>query len=526
MSTNPSYSLSPIKGVLDTDSLLHLLRRTLFGVGYNDYYFFKGKTIEECLCIMLQQAVPRNPVLQGPSELKDPLVPEGRTWVSAPYENPILDNRRRLQLKMWWIENIVNRDYTLTEKMTLFWHNHFVTQIDVVKDSRYSYKYVAMLRANALGNFKKLIRTGITDPAMLVYLNGNANTKAAPNENFSRELMELFTLGKGMGVGYTEDDVKAAARVLSGWKDNKENIVSEFHPELHDTGNKHFSSYFDNETITGKEGAEGAGEIADLVNMIFKRKECAKFVCRNLYRWFVTGNVDQQAEANIITPLAEIFIQNNFNISPVLKTLLSSEHFFDPAFRGCIVKSPVDFFLGSMIQFDVISASNLKDNHDIWIDFYVHLGFMSMDIGNPPSVAGWPAYYQSPKFHQWWINSSSLSLRTKLLGDMCLYEKQIFNGVAFSFNFLPFAKAIQNSGNANNFINDCTRILFAIPISNKQIATLKSILNTDPDYDTTWNLLWQQYRNSPDNIEVMDSIIKRLRVFFRKLISLPEYQMT
>jgi hypothetical protein len=149
-----------------------------------------------------------------------------------------------------------------------------------------------------------------------------------------------------------------------------------------------------------------------------------------------------------------------------------------------------------------------------------------MSIGDPPSVAGWPAYYQSPKFHQWWINSSSLSLRTKLLGDMCLYEKQIFNGVAFSFNFLPFAKAIQNSGNANNFINDCTRILFAIPISNKQIATLKSILNTDPDYDTTWNLLWQQYRNSPDNIEVMDSIIKRLRVFFRKLISLPEYQMT
>ncbi|MBL7801541.1 MAG: DUF1800 family protein, partial [Chitinophagales bacterium] len=146
-----SYSLSPFSGEFNTSHLMHLLRRTLFGVGHKDLAFFSGKNLEDCLAILLKQSSTIDQVLQGDEEFEDPYVPKGKTWVNAPFENTIIDTRRRLMLKMWWVENIITRDFSLTEKMTLFWHNHFVTEMDVVKDSRYSYSYVALLRKHALG---------------------------------------------------------------------------------------------------------------------------------------------------------------------------------------------------------------------------------------------------------------------------------------------------------------------------------------------------------------------------------------
>lgn len=365
----PSYDLQPL-GELTPKALLHLLKRSLFGAGQKDLTAFHGKDINQSLNVLLTpSSFPAAPV-QEDSDIKDPLVPRGHQWTKAPYENDLIDNRRALFLRMWWMGNILNRDHSLTEKMTLFWHTHFVTEMDIVKDSRYSYTYLELIRKHALGNMKSLIREGTTNIAMLVYLGGNQNTKSAPNENYARELFELFTLGKDPRVKYTEEDIRAAARILSGYKDDKDTLTVTFDPDLHDTGDKHFSAYFENHTIKGQEGLAGKTEIDELIDMIFRRRDAALFFCRNIYRWFVCDTIDDRTEELIIEPLAQTFIDHDFEVVPVIRQLLSSRHFFDPAFRGAIVKSPVDLLIGSMHEFDMVRIHRLDTNHEPWLQFF------------------------------------------------------------------------------------------------------------------------------------------------------------
>jgi uncharacterized protein (DUF1800 family) len=521
-----TYSLSPYKGEVKQQDLLHLLRRTLFGVGHKDLNYFRGKSLTACLDVLLKQSPERPPPLQDDPDWKDPMVPDGKTWVNASYQSEIADKSRRTALRAWWIGQLINRDYSLTEKMVLFWHNHFVTEMDIVKDSRYSYQYVVMLRKHALGNFKQLIKEGNTNVAMLVYLNGNANTKVAPNENYSRELMELFTLGKGKDVHYTEDDVKAAARVLSGWRDNKETIRAEFLPDLHDTDDKKFSSYFDSEVIKGRQGKEGALEIDALVEMLFKRRETAKFVCRNLYRWFVSAHIDEQIETRIIDPLAQVFIEHSFEIAPVLRTLLGSEHFFDPAFRGCLVKNPAEFFIGVTRQFDIVFPKSTVETHLCWAHYYFNIGGLSMSIGDPPSVAGWPAYYQAPKYHQWWINSYTLGFRMKITESLYLEEGTNCNGPKIKFDYLRFAAALEAPWDINKLLEQSLRLLCAVDISSAVKQKLKAILVKDLKSETHWADRWHHLKANPDDAEAMRDVSSRLRSFFGGIMNMPEYQMT
>ena len=165
-------------------------------------------------------------------------VPAGETWVTAAYQSGTANGNRRASLKQWWVGLMINQNRSITEKMTLFWSNHFSTQMATVGDSRYSYKTLALLRANCLGNFKSLTRQVTTDPGMLVYLNGNTNTAVNPNENYGRESQELFTQGKGPDSLYTQTDVESAGAALSGWRINRTTISSYFDSTKHDTSNK------------------------------------------------------------------------------------------------------------------------------------------------------------------------------------------------------------------------------------------------------------------------------------------------
>jgi uncharacterized protein (DUF1800 family) len=529
-----SYSLRPFADNLKDDEILHLLRRCLLGVGHKELSFFKGKSLDQCLNILLQASPAPAPALEELSDGVDqnPAIKVGGTWIHEQFENEEVNYRRKLMFRMWWTGLIINRDFSLTEKMTLFWHNHFVTETDVVKDSRYSYYYVAMLRSHALGNFKKLIREGTTTPAMLVYLGGSTNFKSAPNENFARELMELFTLGKGYGVQYTEDDVKAAARVLTGWHDDKEHSIGIFDPLQHEDADKHFSSFFGNTIIRGRQGVDGACETDELIEMILKKKEAARYVCRNLYRWFTYAHVDSKIEQQIILPLAEIYYRNNFEILPVLKTLLGSEHFFDPAFRGCIVKSPVDFLIGSAQQIGMKTYyapaktyTNLVECHEPWLQYFLYCEDLSMRIGDPPSVAGWAAYYQAPNFHRWWVNSASLSLRKKITDGLCTHEGLKFNGYYMSFDFLSFARQFQNPEDLDDFVQQCTDLLCAVPLSTSSIAQLKESLVSGMETNYYWKKAWTKLAADPDDKETKEVIEARLRMYFAKLFSMPEYHM-
>jgi uncharacterized protein (DUF1800 family) len=532
MASISSYSLNPLNRDLSEDELLHLLRRCLFGVGHKEFAFFKGKSIHKCLDHLLTHSpIPPPAIEEYFPEGNDPKIPVGQTWVKAPFENEEINYRRKIMVRMWWLGQLINRDYSLTEKIVLFWHNHFVTEMDIVHDSRYTYDYIALLRKHSLGNFKSLIREGTVCPAMLVYLGGNTNFKSAPNENFARELLELFTLGKGYGVEYTENDVKAAARVLTGWKDDKMKIEGVFNPFEHSTEDKKFSAFFDNQIIKGKQGLDGAKEKDELVDMLFKKKEVARFVCRNLYRWLVYAQVDDKIENEVITPLAEIFYKSNFELAPLLRTLLGSEHFFDKAFRGCIVKSPVDYLIGATQQIGVKiylksekTYTDLKC-HEPWAQYYLSCEDLTQRIGDPPTVAGWPAYYQAPKYHQWWVDSTSLSLRKKIMDALSTHEGSLFNGYNLSFDVLNFSKQFLEPSKLDKFIQDSLYLLCAIAPPPTLVKHLKGLLVSGMETDYYWEKTWKKHLENPEDFETKEVLEARLRLYYAKIFSLPEYQM-
>ena len=177
----------------------------------------------------------------------DPTVPIGQTWVGQAFDQT-LEGPRRTSLRDWWLGLQLGQTASLSEKMTLFWHNHFVVEFNDVDQARYGYEYVRLLRQSALGNIKQLAKDITVSPAMLRYLNGNQSTAGAPNENYGRELLELFTLGKGPLIGagnyttYTEADVQAAAKVLTGWRDDATTVAGYYTASRHDLTTKHFSS--------------------------------------------------------------------------------------------------------------------------------------------------------------------------------------------------------------------------------------------------------------------------------------------
>jgi uncharacterized protein (DUF1800 family) len=411
--------LAPYTGSWGTGEVTHLLKRTLFGATVADVNYFKTKTLAQTIDELVNATVPEPlpPVNNYNGTTADPDVPAGETWVNAAHvKTGNINNLRTNSLTSWWTGLQLNQGRSISEKMVLFWHNHFVTQRPNINPAGYLYKYNALLRANALGNFKDFVKQVTINPAMLVYLNGNVNVKAAPDENYARELQELFTMGKGPNSKYTEDDVKAAAKVLTGYKDDLTTHGYIFNSAKHDTTDKQFSSFYNNTVIKGLTGADGEKELDALLDMLFVQQEVALFICRKLYRFFVYYTIDAATETNVIEPLATIFRNNNYNIRPVLAALFSSEHFFDPLNRACVIKSPIDFSIGLCREYNVILPDGKTDYvnaYNVWSFIYTVSRDMNQELGNPPNVAGWAAYYQEPQFHELWINSDTLPKRNK-----------------------------------------------------------------------------------------------------------------
>ncbi len=525
MSGVTNYSLKPISGALNQNQLYHLLRRSLCGVGEQSLIQLNNKTIEECLGILLKPSQIPKMLPQEDPDIVDPLVQKGEMWVTAPFENEEIDKKRRIYWKGWWVGQMLEQDLSITEKMILFWHNHLPTEAEIVKDARYSYQYHLLIREHCLGNVKDLVKAMITNPAMLVYLNGNTNSNVAPNENFARELLELFTIGKERSDNYTESDVREVAKVLTGWKDNKTDIKPEFVPALHDRSNKQFSACFNNYTIPY--AANGSDEIESLVDMIFKRKDTAFFICKNLYRWFVSDIIDSKIETEIITPLAEVFVAANFEVKPVLHLLLASEHFFDPMQKGCLIKSPVDFLLGLIKTFNIPLPSTPEDRHMCWIHFYYYLEALGMNLGDPPSVAGWPAYHQSPKFGMWWINSATLSLRAKLVEELSTQQGLNCNGPKLRIDYTRLAAQVKNNADVDHFLSETILRFFAIELDTDSKNSLKhQLLQKVAKANFTWAFMWQNYNAQHPDKKCSQSLELTLSSFYKALISMPEFQIT
>lgn len=530
-----SSGLNQYTGPWTENEVIHLLKRTMFGSTVVDIKYFSSRTMSQSVdeLLNLSAPLPLPPVKDydviGANTQPDTNIAAGTTWVSDPNSDGTIQSRRRASFKKWWMGNIVNQDRSIREKITLFWHNHFSTETNDVSNAQYVYKHHALLRANALGNFKNLVRAITIDPAMLVYLNGQLNTASAPDENYGRELQELFCCGKGPGSLYTESDVKEAAKVLTGWRNNATAIESYFTSSRHHTGNKQFSAFYNNTVIAGRSGATGGDvELDALLNMIFQTEEVSKYICRRLYRWFVYYDIDDAVEKNIIEPLAAIFRAANYEVKPVLSALLKSEHFYDALNQGCIIKSPVDMVAGMCRELNVQfpSASDYVSNYGLWNFLVSSAANMQQSIGDPPDVSGWKAYYQVPQFYEIWINSDTLPKRNQFT-DQLAVNGYTFNGKKIIIDGLLFAKLLSDPADPNKLIDDVIKIMYRIPLSTTSKQQLKTDILLGGQYtDNYWTTAWNTYITTPSDSANTTTVRNRLRDLFKYLMNLAEYQLS
>ncbi|MBC8151824.1 MAG: DUF1800 domain-containing protein [Bacteroidetes bacterium] len=512
---------APYAQPLTATQAAHLLRRATFGPTPTDIKAFTGLTAAQAV----KQLLTEQPTPAPPLDITT-----GKTYNDLPF---VQDGNGRFVTynKSWWVGLMLNQPPSLLEKMTLFWSNHFAVNQQTVNDYRYMYQYNTLLRQQATGNFKAFVIAITQNPAMLRFLNGNANVVGRANENYGRELQELFTVGTG--GGYTEEDVRTSARVLTGWADTGYRnatagaVGSAFYPVRHDTADKTFSAAYQNTVIKGRSGADaGLAELTDLVDMLLRHPETARFICRRLYRWFINFDITPTVETDFIRPLAEVFVNSNFELKPVLTTLFSSTHFYDSSVQGAIIKSPVDLVVSTVRFFGTTApdpASGVAAFYQLTNYLYTQTKDQQQNLLDPPDVFGWTAYYDTG-YYQQWINSSTLGLRGSFI-DAVTNRAVRINGKLL-VDALPYLKTLANPGNAVSLVNDVTGALLAVPLTQAQKDFLANtiLLNGLPDYE--WTDQWNEYIADPGNVGKTMAIQMKINAFLGYLFRMAEYQVS
>ncbi len=536
--------LLPYSGSWTAAEVRHLLKRTMFGATRDDINYFLALSPSLAVAELLElvnhppYTAPSLPLNNYNATVNDPNCALGDPWPGIPDSVGSIStySSRKKSLKSWWVSQMLNQPRSFREKMVLFWSNHFVVELDSVSVSTYVYKYNALLRENALGNFKTLTKEITINSAMLKYLNGDQNTASAPNENFGRELQELFTVGKDAAglPPYTEDDVRAAARVLTGWRNDlvggttsANGFNSYFSTSRHDINDKQFSAFYGSQVITGLSGAAGETETDALLDMIFLKDEVSLHVCRKLYRWFVYYDIDANVEATIIAPLASIFRANNYDIVPVLSVLLNSEHFFDVLNMACLIKSPLDLAVGMSREFSVAfpDATNIATQYAQWDRIRSQAALMQQDIGDPPNVAGWQSYYQTPLFHELWINSDTLPKRN-VFTDRMTANGYTVSGQTILINVVDYTAGLTNPSDPITLIEEVLAMHYTIGTGTNLRNYLLSILLSGQTSNSYWTTAWDDYIGSPGNTTYYNIVNTRLKSFYRYILDLSEYQLS
>jgi Protein of unknown function (DUF1800) len=418
----------------------HLLSRTLFG--------YTRKDLDHALTFNTLNDFVDNELLK---ELPVPNFPV--TWLN---ETPIADNStidgyRYRGFNYWWYENMLNEKTNMREKMVLFLHNHFVSQRSDVQYPQHMYQQQTLFRKYAFGNLKQLTKEITIDPAMLIYLNGRGSKSknAVPNENYAREVMELFTLGVG---NYTENDIKEAAKTFAGWQVN--GLVASYDANRVSSENK---------TILGK---TGNFTYAQTIDILFEQPSCATFFCKKLYNAFLT---DQPNDV-FINKMAKVLRDNDFNLKPVLSFLFKSDEFYSLELIGSKIKSPTEMMIGSL---KLMEFSNLNIKYDdVTASDYAYLYDMSkilqQQLFEPPNVAGWPGQRD-------WISSTTYAYRNGF-SDALINGKKINGGkISLFLKAIDYARTYKNSENAIKFIDEITDVFFELPLSNLK---KKNLLDT------------------------------------------------
>ncbi|MEZ5044581.1 MAG: DUF1800 family protein [Saprospiraceae bacterium] len=528
-------SLAPYEGPWTFQHASHLLRRCMFGPTYTQLKWSAEKGLSDTLDQLFEETGPASPPL-NPDYGSDPTVDIGETWVNAPYNGNLNAQMsyREKSILAWTVGTVFEEGISIREKLTVFWHNHI--PLSAIEDPKYVYKYITTFRDRAWGDFREIIKKITIDPAMLIYLNGNQNKKGSPNENYARELLELFTIGKGPFAGpgdytnYTEHDIMEIARILSGWKDfgfttesDSGEIYSFFKLSNHDTGTKTLSHRFNNATIDNL----GDQEYAKLIDIIFQQDEVARHICRKLYRWFVFYEIDEEAETKVIQPMADILIDNDYAIKPALMALLSSQHFFEEKFQGVMIKNPMDFLASIFKPLKIEISQPLDQKYDSWYRLFRFIEETQMEFYSIPDVAGWQAYYREPLYYRLWVSASTLPVRMNLtdtLIDNGLFPFQA-NGKKMKIDPLKLINEIDNPNDPNAVVSEFAAILFPKPLKPEVAARLKGILIPGlPDFE--WTAEYGSYAENPNNSSLANSVSNKLKNLLRTMLSMPEFYLS
>lgn len=524
--------LSPYTGTWTVKEQKHLLRRLMFGVSQSDMATIASLTPSQAVDLLLNNAppAPAPPVNFYEPLYADPTsVPLGQTWVNAAYGDGTVNYYRDVSTKAWWIENMVKQNVSIMEKMILFMSNHFPVEFSIVGDARFNYRYLDLLRTHALGNLKTFIKELTKDGAILRYLNGHYNVKNSPDENYAREVQELFTIGKGTSM-YTQTDVVEAAKVLTGWRVDGLNISTAFNATLHETMNKQFSSFYNNTVITGQSGAAGANELDAFVNMLFtKQQEIAKYFARKVYRFFVYYDIDATIESNIIAGLANTLISNSWNIKPMLSQLFKSDHFFDVLSRDCFIRTPLDFYIGNFrtMAASIPASYTLTEQYQCYNYLAIFASQAAMNPGDPPSVSGWPAYYQTPHFHEMWINSDTLPKRMKTMDGLLTPNGiSVTPNAKIKIDVIAYALSLSNPANPDVIVNEAVEYLLGIGLSQNLKDYYKSILLSGQSSNFYWTNAWNDYIGSPSNTTYEGIVRGRLQAMLTEMLRMAEHHLS
>jgi uncharacterized protein (DUF1800 family) len=391
------------------------------------------------------------------------------------------EKKSRSDLQGIWFEKLTASEFALREKMALFWVGHFAARITA---PTFALNYLNTIRQHALGKFPDLLRAMIRDAALLQFLNNNLNRKSNPNENFARELMELFTLGRG---NYAETDIKEAARAFTGWGFTREGAFL-FREHAHDNGIKNFL------------GSSGNFDGNDIANIIVKKRECSVFITRKIYTFFVNDVPDDK----IIKELADDFYDSGYDIEKLMRTIFSSNWFYDEKNIGIKIKSPIEL-MGGMIRDFKIRFKNPV------VQFQV-MKVLGQVIFYPPNVAGWPGGKN-------WIDSSTIMYRMRIAwvilknAELLLQPKDEFDALQMSAADVPRGKTkILASYDVNPFLKKFS----GVPESQLPDAISGFMLQINPPAEVFRNLIKPGTGTDRNRMSIRIAL---------DVMSLPEYQL-
>jgi hypothetical protein len=459
----------------------HLLIRAGFGGTPDETARLHARGLHAAVDYMVdfhRQPTPEIEFSGVPPERPDPLENKysGAVRNRINMERTNRENAQLASLRSWWLKRMVESPRPLEEKLTLFWHGHFATQYSVVQNGYAFYLQNRLFRDNAAGNFGALLYGIAHDPVMIRYLNNNDNYKGHPNENLAREIMELFAMG--LDQGYTEDDIREAARALTGYNFDHYTAQFRYVDSQHDTGNK---------TIFGKTG-NWSGD--DLVRLILEQPATASFISEKLFHFFAYQDPDK----GTVDRLASVMRTNNYELAAVLKNMFLSEEFYSARSMGTQIKSPVQLTVGMLRDFGVKEINDCRP-----LDTAIQ--GMGQTLFEPPDVKGW-------RLGPDWIDANRIFIRYNSLANLL---RSVDRPETRGVDVVALLDG-ENCKSPTEVVDCLVKACFVTPLDDERRKELVDFLKDLPAQSE-----WEKQRSQVNG---------RLQALLVLLLSTPDYQMS